>query len=824
MSRIMARLRSIKMKDRESTRSFARRVRVLLDKINPAPSAEMQAEYFIGGLPRAMNKFVRQHDPANIAEAIRLSQKFVDVEQSQEKELRKEENDEAKRSKKKKKKRKPVTSSEESDLSSSEETSMNSSSSESSSEEESFRKGKKKKDTHKSSNKKEKESKYQRTINELAGKFDKLAVNLADNRAKRRNVPIQRPGVWCTRCQQRGHYPAECTTDLRYVEDLDVEDKFQEIYWTDDMEDVQWRMVQAAQSQPPPRIYGARPQGIGRGTGPMGTKPIPRPPMEPPGGYPDPSKPRIKGTCYNCGDPRHYSPSCPWPKAPKPVPILCGNCGAEGHTPLECPNPAQPKLLVKYVRDPDPKQESEVRLIYIEEAKVEEVNQCQVIDFVEGEVFKTSTRSMKQKDYAELRKEMAKKKSTTKSKKEDPPAGKQSEGLPKELDPAYDRADPKYFLQDISKEAQDLIHEEQAEKKEKDKTPYTPPPKPPSVSKVVKFEGVKIDGRQGYDIFKDVSETRANVTIGELLKENSFYRKQIRPLVTGRKRKYKLPSTNVNKIENPLEDFGPPDIEVQVAGCLIKKVPVDGGSGVNIMIADTARALGFTNFESTPKILRMADQSRVIPLGKLPNVSVIIGDQPFRLDFIVIDPPTPSSYPMLLGRPWLYKARVRTSWGTKTFTFGSPKTTITWETVAHEGETSTTDSGYTSDQSSSTLDSRWIETEEQPTDGSNQISDSEALDCSTLFDTLHLTDVQPVIPPGDPEMASSRTLDTPRPPNPKFSSPPFPDFSIPLLQENFVDLPTSSSKDKFLLTPTDDLLFETKENTADEMIGSRELK
>ena len=90
MSRIMARLRSIKMKERESTRSFGRRVRILLEKINPALSAEMQAEYFIGGLPRAMNKFVRQHDPPTIAEAIRWSQKFIDVEQSQEKELRKE--------------------------------------------------------------------------------------------------------------------------------------------------------------------------------------------------------------------------------------------------------------------------------------------------------------------------------------------------------------------------------------------------------------------------------------------------------------------------------------------------------------------------------------------------------------------------------------------------------------------------------------------------------------------------------------------------------------------------------------------------------------
>ena len=196
------------------------------------------------------------------------------------------------------------------------------------------------------------------------------------------------------------------------------EPDYQELFWTDEMEEVQWRLVQTTQP-PPPRIFGARPQGIGRGTGPMGTKPIPRPPMEPPGGYPDPNKPRVKGTCYNCGDSRHYSPSCPWPKAQKPVPILCGNCGAVGHTPLECPNPTQPKMLVKYVRDPDPKLEADGRLVYIEEAAMEDVKHCQEVEFVDGNVFKTSTRSMKKKDYQDLREEMLRKKDKRKEKKKE---------------------------------------------------------------------------------------------------------------------------------------------------------------------------------------------------------------------------------------------------------------------------------------------------------------------------------------------------------------------------------------------------------------------
>jgi hypothetical protein len=102
----------------------------------------------------------------------------------------------------------------------------------------------------------------------------------------------------------------------------------------------------------------------------------------------------------------------------------------------------------------------------------------------------------------------------------------------------------------------------------------------------------------------------------------------------------------------------------------------------------------------------MADQTRVIPIGVLSNISVIISDKPFRLNFLILDPVTPSTFPLLIGRPWLYMAKVNTNWGKKTFTFGTPKTTISWETIKYQGETPSTDSGYTSD--ASTLDTQWV--------------------------------------------------------------------------------------------------------------------
>jgi hypothetical protein len=55
------------------------------------------------------------------------------------------------------------------------------------------------------------------------------------------------------------------------------------------------------------------------------------------------------------------------------------------------------------------------------------------------------------------------------------------------------------------------------------------------------------------------------------------------------------------------EDSGAPEVTVEVEGYSIPKVPVDGGSGVNIMLEETEFDLGYTAFEATDQVLQMAD-------------------------------------------------------------------------------------------------------------------------------------------------------------------------------------------------------------------------
>jgi hypothetical protein len=146
------------------------------------------------------------------------------------------------------------------------------------------------------------------------------------------------------------------------------------------------------------------------------------------------------------------------------------------------------------------------------------------------------------------------------------------------------------------------------------------------------------------------------------------------------------------------EDSGALEVTVEVEGCSIPKVPVDGGSGVNLMLEETAFDLGYTAFEATDQVLRMADQSRVNPVGKLSQVPTRIGGVTYLLNFVIIRVQTGRPFPMLLGRPWLYSARVLVDWGAKEFVIGKPSFRIPWTTEKHLGETSDSD-GYTTDWS-----------------------------------------------------------------------------------------------------------------------------
>ena len=200
-----------------------------------------------------------------------------------------------------------------------------------------------------------------------------------------------------------------------------------------------------------------------------------------------------------------------------------------------------------------------------------------------------------------------------------------------------------------------------------------------------------------YDILQDIRQQKANVSIGQLLHDNANYQRQLKnSLSRPRKRTIKLPSVAVNFAE--IEDFGAPEISVEIEGCTIRNVPVDGGSGVNLILETTAADLGFTTFEPTNQTLRMADQSRVTPVGRLSGIPTNISGLSYNLNYLVIRVGEGRPFPLLLGRPWLYLAGVRVNWAKKAFMFGEPAVSLSWRPEAYQGETDHSE-GYTSNWS-----------------------------------------------------------------------------------------------------------------------------
>ena len=173
-----------------------------------------------------------------------------------------------------------------------------------------------------------------------------------------------------------------------------------------------------------------------------------------------------------------------------------------------------------------------------------------------------------------------------------------------------------------------------------------------------------------YDIVQDIKDQY--ITIGQLMHDNANYQKLIREAWTKkRKRRFKLPFVAVNFSQ--VEDHGAPELTVEIDGCSVPKVPIDGRSGINLMLEDTTFDLGYTSFEVTNQVLRMADQSRVVPVGRLSQVPTLIGEVTYLLNYIIIRVSVGRPFLMLLGRPWLYSAEVVVDWEAKEFAFVKPK-------------------------------------------------------------------------------------------------------------------------------------------------------
>jgi hypothetical protein len=103
-----------------------------------------------------------------------------------------------------------------------------------------------------------------------------------------------------------------------------------------------------------------------------------------------------------------------------------------------------------------------------------------------------------------------------------------------------------------------------------------------------------------------------------------------------------------------------PMISVWTKNRRIPNVLLDGGSGVNIITDTLMRKLGIVKqLEVAPFTIKMADQTKVTPLGIIKNLRIIIGWLTFKITVTVIKMENQeNSYSMLLERPWLKQARL----------------------------------------------------------------------------------------------------------------------------------------------------------------------
>ena len=558
-----------------------------------------------------------------------------------------------------------------------------------------------------------------------------------------------------------GHHPNECPTrkEVHFVEDEEGEQELLEDpnYGTYDMV---YQVMPAQGGQPVQYFPKASGQVSNYNT------PEKKPPMGPPGGYP-PRGSLPRGVCWNCGDPKHFLDRCPYPKRNDGFVLLCGNCGKEGHKPAECPDQPKPKMLVRYVQEPlkqQPKPAENVRLVYyeandeeecilvqddqvrhvhsttfIQEQEAEHLESGEKKSIIVPEVvptrsvlsFKTpdgiifdkevpylikpeewgqpnkrvkerdrilnvyaATRSKKKKLEKSLDKERHRKAVTEEDLSDQVPVNKKDRK--DDLEEGYDQNHPKYYLPDISAEVREMLAQELKHVTQKFDL---------QAAKVAPMAEVSELLKPPYNIWDDINNYKANISLGELIRSNAHYKRQIRkgagikrkkgplPIVEKPKKdekKLPAPEDKVKKVQFCFKletDKGQPELTVEIAGCTIPKVPVDGGSSVNLMTEPTAFSLGFEDFKPADRVLRMADQSRVIPVGVLHDVTTLIGGIPFLLTYIIIRPTSPSTYPVLLGRPWLYGANVKVNWSSKEFSFGNPRTVISWNLDKYQGET-----------------------------------------------------------------------------------------------------------------------------------------
>lgn len=173
-----------------------------------------------------------------------------------------------------------------------------------------------------------------------------------------------------------------------------------------------------------------------------------------------------------------------------------------------------------------------------------------------------------------------------------------------------------------------------------------------------------------YDLIKDVSNQRANITFGQLLSYSPKLRRQWTSSASTRlkaqaREAIRAVHNLALRIGNPRDVV--PLLDAQVEGKLPTQAYVDGGAQVCVM---TEWAMEKTGVKLVPKSsvkMRLANYSEAKCLGITQDVRIRIMGIECLIDFFVIKAGD-NAYPIILGRQWLLTIGAKQDWEKRVIT------------------------------------------------------------------------------------------------------------------------------------------------------------
>ncbi|CAM6101820.1 unnamed protein product [Calypogeia fissa] len=479
---------------------------------------------------------------------------------------------------------------------------------------------------------------YDTKMDAISSQLHALSLQFTEEETKKQKAGTSSAYAWCTKCFQSGHSKDEYPALKASVNRIEVTSEGRE--WTTKyyLESEVDNVYTIGGGSPKDLMGRAMPQLPTDGSGRQKSYTLVADASLPPAPYV-----RRVPICYNCGEPGHTSYTCPHPRkqGDGKGARLCMICQLEGHLATSCPVVLAAKSVLSSIKGAASKPamgtDSTVRLISIVEAD-DEASEHEGETWEHAEELPSGVEEMVDACYkvstrTEKRQERLKALKDKRSKKTD--SDEKSSAKPNK---EYDRTHPNLFFPKVTEddkqqlEAEEKKEVEEALKKDlvivaglrtidilrKQLADVRPEPSPEEVKAAeekCKARLVELEERPPtprvtveqltslptekdgailpFNIKKEVWNCPVHTTVGALLSNHNVYQKELKGLFVRKRRARQLLSIgDVVDVKMIFEDLGQPEVCLAIMGCSIPASPLDGGSGVNVILEATVHKLG----------------------------------------------------------------------------------------------------------------------------------------------------------------------------------------------------------------------------------------